>query len=156
VWSQRVADATAFPYTTLFRSRRGVRCLGISHWTDRCRAVDCCPRHLDSIQKRTLLSDRRPSFGPTSQDVGGSEGRRGGGSADNVRIATEPSNASASCSERRRPSAFGLRAVAALQITAIHTANGTLIRARVGGRVALDMVKNLIWWRLRKCRRTKP
>jgi hypothetical protein len=97
-----------------------------------------------------------PGFGPESRDVGGAEARRGVGSADSVRIATELSGRSASCSERRRPFAFGLDAVAALHIRAIHTANGTIYRARAGGRVALDIVKNPLCWSLPKCRQSPP
>ena len=95
-----------------------------------------------------------PSFGPKSRDVGGAEARRGVGSADDVRIATELSTRSASCSERRWPFAFVLEAVATLRINAHHTANGTFYRARAGGRVALDIVKNQLGWRLPRCQRS--
>ena len=50
---------------------------------------------------RVAASAAFPSFGPKSRDVGGAEARRGVGSADDVRIATELSTRSASCSERR-------------------------------------------------------
>jgi hypothetical protein len=45
--------------------------------------------------------DGFPGFGPKSRDVGGAETRRGVGSADIMRIATELSSRSASCSERQ-------------------------------------------------------
>jgi hypothetical protein len=97
------------------------------------------------------MSTVDPGFGPKSRDVGGAETRRGVGSADIIRIATELSSRSASCSERHRPFSFGLRAVAALHIRVDHTANGTIYRAGAGGRVALDIVKNLLGWRLPRC-----
>ncbi len=53
------------------------------------------------IAVRRIVISAFPGFGPKSRDVGGAEARRGVGPTAIVRIATELSRRSASCSGRR-------------------------------------------------------
>src|SRR5436190_11029038 len=133
----------------------GARRSPLSENTHHCQCLKAVDgRGMGPLRAENRSRDRAvdPGFGPKSRDVGGPQARRGVGCADSVRIATELSSGSAACSERRRPFSLGLEAVAALHISATHTANGTIYRAWAGGHVVLDIVKNLLGSRLPRCR----
>ena len=106
-----------------------------------------------AASRRPLHVGGHPGLGAKSLDVGRAEAGHNAGMTGGVRIDAERGLASSSRSGRRRPFAYALQAVAALQIEESHTANRAIFTARVGGRLALDMVKNLLGWRLEICDR---
>jgi hypothetical protein len=90
---------------------------------------------------------------PGSTDAGAvAGGRRDGMTAvSGIVAALDPGRAS--CSERRRPWSLGLEAEAALRFSVNHSAEGNFITGGLAGRteLALDIAKNLLWFRLVRC-----